>query len=64
MFETKKYFFQIAVSLVQRLSLKVSGGDLLRQAISGHIEQCARASFPVHGTEIVGLWQAILGKGT
>ncbi len=60
--ETVSSVSQIGVSLVQRLSLKVSGGDLLRQAIAAHIEQCARAAFPVHETEIVGLWQAILGK--
>ncbi len=54
---------QIGVSLVQRLSLRVSGGgDLLRQAIASHIEQCAEAAFPVHGTDIVDLWQAILGE--
>ena len=53
---------QIGVSLVQRLSLRVTGGgDLLRQAIAAHIEQCAIAAFPVHGTDIVNLWQAILG---
>lgn len=52
----------IAVTLVQRLSLRTTGGDLLRQAITTYIDQCAKAQFPAHEEGIVDLWQAILGK--
>ena len=53
---------QIAVNLVQNLSLRKSGGDLLRQAVTAFIEHCSRAKFPCHGQDVVQLWQAILGK--
>lgn len=41
----------------------MTGGDLLRQAVTLYIEDCARAALPVHGEDaVLGPWQAILGK--
>ena len=51
----------IAGKLVERLSLRVTGGDLLRQAVTTYIDECSQAKFPVHGSDTVDLWQAILG---
>jgi len=53
---------QIPVSVVQRLALKVTGGDLLRQAITSFVDQCSQAAFPIHDEPTtLDLWQAILG---
>jgi len=54
---------QIPVSLVQRLALKITGGDLLRQALVTFVDQCSRAHFPIHDDErTLDLWQAIIGE--
>ena len=52
----------IVVTLVQKLSLRTTGGDLLRQAVTSYIEHCSKAKFPCHGQDIVDLWKSILGE--
>ena len=54
---------QIAVTLVAKMALRVTGGDLLRQAVTLYIQDCSIAKFPCHhDAEVVELWQAILSK--
>ncbi len=48
------------VGVVQKLSLRITGGDLLRQALASCIENLSLAHYPCHETDTVDLWQAIL----
>ena len=50
---------EVAVGLVQRFALRATGGDLLRQAVTSFIDNCARAGFPADA-DLVRLWKSIL----
>lgn len=53
----------IAAQLVQQLSLRGAGGDLIRQALAILIHHCSQAAFPVHARpDVLDLWQAVLGE--
>eukprot|EP00095_Tigriopus_kingsejongensis_P012338 maker-scaffold198_size266703-snap-gene-0.21 protein:Tk12338 transcript:maker-scaffold198_size266703-snap-gene-0.21-mRNA-1 annotation:"tubulin-specific chaperone d" len=52
----------IAPALVEKLSLRMTGGDLLRQAITSYISNCSLAKFPIHHDDTVHLWHAILAE--
>ena len=52
-----KYF-----QLEQKMSLRGSGGELLRGAVTNYIQNMSDAHFPCHNDNIVDLWKMVLGE--
>jgi hypothetical protein len=52
----------IVVGLEQKMSLRGSGGELLRGAVTNYIQNLSDAHFPCHDDNVVDLWKMILGK--
>jgi hypothetical protein len=44
------------------MSLRGSGGDLLRCAVTNYIQNISDAHFPCHGDNVVDLWKMVLGE--
>ena len=60
--DTLKAIKAVAAKVVEKLALRSTGGDLLRQAVTAFIEQCSRGKFPCHGESTADLWQAVLDE--
>ena len=53
----------IAQKMLPKLTLGMTGADLLRMGLTSFIDNCSKSSFPCHGDdEILELWHSILGK--
>ena len=52
----------IILQLEQKMSLRGSGGDLLRGAVTNYIQNISDAHFPCHGDNVVDLWKMVLGE--
>ena len=44
------------------MSLRGSGGELLRGAVTNYIQNLSDAHFPCHDDNVVDLWKMVLGK--
>ena len=44
------------------MSLRGSGGELLRGAVTNYIQNMSDAHFPCHNDNIVDLWKMVLGE--
>ena len=53
---------EICVKQMQKLSLRTTGSDLLRQGLTLYIEHCSRARLKIE-LHVVDAWQTILALG-
>jgi len=44
------------------MSLRGSGGELLRGAVTNYIQNLSDAHFPCHNDNVVDLWKMVLGN--
>ena len=52
----------VVIGLEQKMSLRGSGGELLRGAVTNYIQNLSDAHFPCHNNNVVDLWKMVLGK--
>ena len=52
----------IVVGLEQKMSLRGSGGELLRGSVTNYIQNLSDAHFPCQNDNVVDLWKMVLGN--
>ena len=52
----------VLMNMEQKMELRGSAGEVLRGAVTVHIQNLAEAKFPCHEEEIIDLWKIIIGR--